>query len=337
MFASRKLCLVVATAAIAMVGCDKSEKGTAPSSSSTKMYTIGFMPKQKGMKYFTSCDQGAQEAAKELKDVTLVYDGPTDGDATKAADLVGQWALQGFDAIAVSAADPKVLGPAMKKAQDQGVKTLAWDADVAPEDRSFFVSQATAEEIGNTLVDTMANDLQSTGDVAIISANETAANQNDWIKYMKQRLEKYPQMKLVAIEYPGEDQDKALSAAKTLMKAYPNLKGMFGISSASFPAAAEAVRQEGKSGKVLVTGLSTPDPMKPYVKDGTVRSVVLWNTQDLGYLSVYAAEALCKGTLKPGDTTFHAGRLGDKTIVGSTILLGQILVFTKTNIDQYDF
>jgi len=337
MFGSRKLWLVMASAALALAGCGKSDSDSASSSPATKMYTIGFMPKQKGMKYFTSCSQGAQEAAKELKDVNLVYDGPTDGDATKAADLVGQWSLQGFDAILVSAVDPKVLGPAMKKAQDQGIKTLAWDADVATEARSFFVSQATAEEIGNTLVDTMANDLQSSGEVAIISANETAANQNDWIKYMKQRLEKYPQMKLVAIEYPGEDQDKALSAAKTLMKAHPNLKGIFGISSASFPAAAEAVRQEGKIGKLLVTGLSTPNPMKPYVNDGTVKSVVLWNTEDLGYLTVYAAEALCKGTLKPGDTTFHAGRLGDKKIVGSTILLGKILVFTKANIEQYDF
>lgn len=321
---------------MALAGCGKSN--SPATNSSTKMYTIGLMPKEKGLKYFTSCYQGAQEAAKELKDVNLVYDGPTDGDATKAADLVGQWALQGFDAIAVSAIDPKVLGPALKKAQTQGVKTLTWDADVAPTDRSFFVSQASPEQIGDTLVDTMAKDINDTGNVAIISATETAANQNDWIKYMKLDLKKYPKMHLVAIEYPGEDQDKALSAAKTLMQAHPDLRGMFGISSASFPAAAEAVRQEHKIGKVLVTGLSTPDPMKPYVKDGTVKSVVLWNTKDLGYLTVYAAEALCKGTLKKGDTTFHAGRLGDRKIVdGDTILLGKILVFTKANIDQYDF
>ena len=77
--------------------------------------------------------------------------------------------------------------------------------------------------------------------------------------------------------------------------------------------------------------------MKQYVADGTVKSVILWNTQDLGYLTIYAAEAVATGKLKPGATTFHAGTLGDKKIDGDKILLGNILVFTKDNIAKYDF
>jgi ABC-type sugar transport system substrate-binding protein len=73
------------------------------------------------------------------------------------------------------------------------------------------------------------------------------------------------------------------------------------------------------------------------VKDGTVASVILWNTVDLGYLTIHAAHALAKGDLKPGATTFKAGRLGEKKIAGDKILLGDILVFTKDNIDQFDF
>ncbi len=121
------------------------------------------------------------------------------------------------------------------------------------------------------------------------------------------------------------------------MKAYPDLRGVFGISSVAFPGAAEAVKQAGQTGKVLVTGLSTPNNMKAYVLDGTVKSVILWNTQDLGYLTVYAAEALSTGKLKPGAATFKAGRLGDKKIQGDNILLGDILVFTKDNIGKYNF
>jgi ABC-type sugar transport system substrate-binding protein len=88
---------------------------------------------------------------------------------------------------------------------------------------------------------------------------------------------------------------------------------------------------------VLVTGLATPNDMKAYVRDGTVKSVILWNTIDLGYLTVRAAEAVATGKLKAGDTSFEAGRLGTKKIEGDQILLGKILVFTKENIDQFDF
>ena len=87
----------------------------------------------------------------------------------------------------------------------------------------------------------------------------------------------------------------------------------------------------------MVTGLATPNSMKSYVKDGTVKSVVLWNTAELGYLTVKVGEALASGKLKPDDTSFDAGKLGEKKIMGDHVLLGDILVFNKSNIDQYDF
>jgi len=154
---------------------------------------------------------------------------------------------------------------------------------------------------------------------------------------MKERLLKYPKMKLAAVKPSNEDQKLAFQVAQDLMKAYPNLRGFFAISSVAFPGAAEAVRQADKKGKVLVTGLSTPNDMREFVKDGTVNSVVLWNTLDLGYLTVRAAEALAKGNLKPGATSFEAGKLGSRKLAGDNVLLGNILVFTKDNIDQYKF
>ena len=322
----------------AVLGCDNKSSTTGGTSSTTTHLTIGLLPKLKGVSYFTTCSVGAQEAAKELGDVELVYDGPTDGDPTKAADLVGQWALRGMDAIAVSANDAQILGAALKQAKNKGIATVTWDADTPADSRSFFVNQATPEQIGFALVDALADDVgPDGGEVAIISASQTAANQNEWMKHMNERLKKYPKLTLVATEYPGEDQDHCLTTAKTLLKAHPNLKGIWGISTAAFPGAAEAVRQDGKSGKVKVTGLGTPNPMKPYVKDGTVDKVILWNTQDLGYLTIYTAEALATGKLRPGATSIHAGRLGDCKIVGDQVLLGDLLTFTKDNIDKYDF
>jgi rhamnose transport system substrate-binding protein len=122
-----------------------------------------------------------------------------------------------------------------------------------------------------------------------------------------------------------------------LIKAHPDLKGIWGISSTAFPGAADGIQQANMSGKVQITGLSTPKDMKKFVMAGTVKSVVLWNTVDLGYLTVYVAEAVAKGTYKSGDATIKAGRLGEKKIVNGQVLLGDILIFTKDNIDKYDF
>jgi ABC-type sugar transport system substrate-binding protein len=141
----------------------------------------------------------------------------------------------------------------------------------------------------------------------------------------------------VAVKASDEDQKKAFQVTQDLMKPYPDLKGIFGISSVAFPDAAEAVKQAGQTGKVLVTGLSTPNDMKNYVKDGTVKSVILWNTRDLGYLTVQTAHQLKTGKLKPDTGTINAGWPDSKNLQKDNVLLGDILVFTKSNIDQFDF
>lgn len=325
-----------------VVAAGMTGRAEAPSPTpAAKKITVCLLPKKKGLPYFTTCAKGAEEAAKELGNVEFIYDGPTDGSPEKAAAMVDRWTLQKVDVIAVSPNDPAVLGQAMKKARQKGVRVITWDADAAPDAREFMVNQATAKDIGYALVDTMAKDIggaEPEGEVAIVTATLTAANQNEWIKFMKERLaEKYPKLSLVATKPSNEDQRLAFQVTQDLLKAHPNLKGIFGISSVAFPGAAEAVKQAGKGGKVLVTGLATPNDMKAYVKEGTVRSVVLWNTGDLGYLTVRAAAALAAGTLKAGDHELDAGRLGKVKVEGDQILLGKILVFTKENIDDYDF
>ncbi|HVX86516.1 MAG TPA: substrate-binding domain-containing protein [Phycisphaerae bacterium] len=341
-------------AAAALAGCGNNENGanttTGPAATgaanagaSGKQYTVYMLPKQKGIPYFETCAKGAQQAATELGDVKLTYDGPVDGHADEAAQMLRQWALKDADVIAVSVNDPAVLAPAMKAAQQRGVHVITWDADADPDTRTLFVNQATAEQIGDALVDTLAKDINSSdpkaasGEVAIITATLTAANQNEWMRYMNEELKKYPGLKLVDTQASDDNQTKAKEETESLIKAHPNLKGIWAISSAAFPGAAEGIEQQGKAGKIQVTGLSTPNDMKKYVLNGTVKSVVLWNTKDLGYLTVYTAEAVASGKYHPGDKTIKAGRLGERPIVNGQVLLGDILVFNKDNINNYDF
>ena len=328
-------------ALVFMLGCGPTATNSGPDtqgSAGEKEITVCLLPKIKGIAYFSSCANGAREAAKELGNINLIYDGPTDGDARKQAEMIESWTVDGVDVICVSPNAPDVIAPALKDAQANGVKVLTWDADSRAETRSFFVNQATSQAIGEGLVQAMIDDLgpDTEGDVVIISSDATSDNQNSWIEVMKPAIEK-TKLKLQTIKYPGENAANALADAQDVIKKYPNLKGIFGISSVSFPGAAEAVEQAGKSGEILVTGLSTPNDIKRFVKNGTVKTVVLWNTVDLGYLTVYAADALARGSLNPGDTSFAAGRLGTVTIAGDNLLLGDILRFRSENIDNFDF
>ena len=151
------------------------------------------------------------------------------------------------------------------------------------ESRDYFVNQATYESIGHVLVDIMAEQIGGSGEVVIVSGTHTAENQKIWVSHMEERIaSKYPDIQIVKTEYPGEEQSRAFSVTQDLLKTYPELVGVFGITSVSLPGAAEAVRQAGKSGEIAVTGLSTPNQMKQYVQDGTVKEFALWSPVDLG-------------------------------------------------------
>ncbi|MFT5524935.1 MAG: rhamnose transport system substrate-binding protein [Pirellulaceae bacterium] len=332
--------LLVLSLLVLSVGCDPQKDGEnaeSQGSGADRELTICLLPKIKGIPYFTSCANGAREAADELVDVKLIYDGPTDGDARKQAEMIENWTVLGVDAICVAPNTPDVVATAMKQAGKEGIQIITWDADGTKDSRSHFVNQATAAAIGLAMVEAMVKDVGGPdvkGDVVIISSDSTSDNQNSWIEIMKPALAK-TNLNLATIKYPGENAGKALADAKDVIKKYPELKGIFGISSVAFPAAAEAVQQMNKTGEIQVTGLSLPSEMKKYVKSGTVKSVILWNTIDLGYATVYAARALVKGTLS--GEALPAGRLGELQVVDDNVMLGDVMIFTAENIDDYDF
>lgn len=121
----------------------------------------------------------------------------------------------------------------------------------------------------------------------------------------------------------------------------------------ALPRVAEAVERAGLTGKIVVTGLSTPNDIREFVRRGTVKTVVLWNPVGLGYLAVYVAQASLAGTLNGNGTLakVRAGRLGTRDAVESLeditakgpltlnnlIVLGNPFRFAKDNIDQFDF
>lgn len=298
---------------------------------------VAMMPKAKGNAYFLSCKAGAEQAAKELG-VELLFDGPTDTNAAKQNEIVENWITLGVDVIAVSAENRAGISTALRKARRSGIEVITYDADAMPDARTFFVNQATPEGIGQTLMDEAARVMGGAGEFAIITATLTAANQNEWLRSIRARRESvYPGIKEVAVRPCDDLKDRAQAEATALLSAFPDLKLIMAICSPAVPGAAEAVKQAGKAATVKVVGLGLPSENRNYIHEGVTDCIVLWNTRDLGYLTVQAGVALARGELQAGDAAFHAGALGEVKIAGDNVLLGRPFVFTRGNVDEFDF
>jgi rhamnose transport system substrate-binding protein len=298
--------------------------------------TIAMMPKAKGDPYFVSCRAGAEEAAQELG-VDLIWDGPTSLDPAKQNELVESWITRKVDVIAVAVENRAGISTVLRKARQRGIHVLTWDADAEPDARDFFVNQATPEGIAAALTDEAARLMGRSGDFAIVTGALTAANQNEWMAFIRKRLSAaYPNVKLVTVRPSDDDRDKAFAETQTVLKVHPTVKLIMAISAPAVPGAAEAVRQAGRT-NVSVIGLSLPNINKPYVHGGVVQTVVLWNTRNLGYLTVHAGAQLAGGTLHADSRSIDAGRLGALDVRQREIILGEPLLMNKSNIDSYDF
>ena len=303
--------------------------------SEKRQVTIALVPKLINIPYFNAVEEGAVEAGEELG-VNVIYKGPTMADAAQQINIINELINQKVDVIAVSANDPVKLVPVLKKARSQNIKVITWDADTHSSSREFFINMVNPETLGRHLMDTLAWNVNEEGDFAVITGANSAANLNMWLNWIKiQQREYYPKMNLVEVAASDDDPHKAYQLAKELLSTYPNLKGIIGNSSVGPPAAAQAVKDLGKAGKVAVVGLSSPNPMNKYLKEDFAQVVTLWSPKKLGYLTVALANNLVEGTT-PYDRQ-QIPEVGKISVIDDMVIMGEPIDFTKENVDQYDF
>ncbi|QWF83629.1 autoinducer 2 ABC transporter substrate-binding protein [Amycolatopsis sp. CA-230715] len=326
-------------ATLAAAGCTQKNSGGDAGGNAGGKHQIAFVPKLQGIPYFEAMNTGGKGAEQALGDATWLYQGPTQADAAAQTQIVRSFIQRGVQVIVVAPNDPNSMAPVLKEAQDKGIKVMTSDTDAPNSVRDAFVNQASTEQIGKALTDAMLKAMGGKGKYAIVSCGETAENLNSWIKVQKRyTAEKYPQAQIVDTVYAGEDQAKATQMAADLMNAHPDLTGLIGECTSSAPGVAQAVKDSNRIGKVFTVGLGTPKSMKPYLADGSSSSSILWDVEQLGYLTAWAGDQLAAGKqFQP------VNKVSDKLpavkwdAATKTLLLGDPLVITKDNADQFSY
>lgn len=275
---------------------------------------VALVVKALGIGFFEAAAKGAEEAAKELGDVEVIYTGPTDTTAEGQIEVINALIAQGVNAIAVSANDKDALVPALQKAMERGITVISWDSGVAKEGRQMHLNPSSNALIGNTIIKLAADHMPEGGDVAILSASATATNQNTWIEEAKKVLPNYPGVNLVDVVYGDDLADKSYREAQGLVAKYPDLKAIIAPTTVGILAASQAITDAGLIGKVNVTGLGLPSEMAGAVESGATKSFAIWNPIDLGYAATMLAYNIHKGAATDAGAQIPMGRMGTATL-----------------------
>ena len=302
--------------------------------------TLVDIPKLIGIGYFDATATGMQEAAAELGNVTVINDGPTAANIDEQITFIDNYITQGVDGVLFAANDPVAIAPVLEKALENGIHVVGYDANSEPQAREWFINQAEFNGIAKAMIDSLVAEQGEDASFGIVTSTFTTPNQARWIAEMEAYAAQcFPNLTWLETLEAQEDTPLSFSQAQTLLNKYGgDINGIFGMTSVATPAAADAVTQADLCGTVSVIGLATPNAMRPYVEDGCVKSVVLWNPVDLGYAAVMVTRAIVDGEFAPGDTSVMAGKLGELQVVnGSEVLLGAPFIFTADNIGDFNF
>jgi len=300
---------------------------------------VAFIPQLIGIPYFTAMEEGGKEAAERFG-IEFTYVGPTTTSAPEQVKIMDSLIRQNYNAISISVLDPESINPIIEKARKKGIDVLTSDSDSPDSARQAFVAQALNQDLGYTLIDELARQIDYKGEIGIISGESTATNLNSWIGYMKERVDdKYSAIEIVDVRYTsgGSSQD-AFRQAQQLMTRYPDIKGLVAVASTTVPGVAQAVQTMGKVGKVKVIGYGSPNTVRSYIKNGVMEASILWDPKALGYLTVWACKLFAEGKT-PEEINYVPGMKDPVKWFpeDKILLLGPPLVITKENVDDFDF
>ncbi len=256
--------------------------------------------------FWQAVKSGAEQAATDLN-VDITFEGPESETMVDKQIEMLQTALDKKPAaICLAALDSKAVIPLLEKAKAAGIPVVGFDSGV---DSDIPVTTAATDNIAaaGLAADKMAELIGGEGEVAVIVHDQTSRTGIDRRDGFVNRIaEKYPNIKVVDIQYGGGDHLKSTDLAKTIIQANPNLKGFFGANEGSIIGVLNAVKELGKENQLVVIGYDAGKQQMDAVRSGVEAGAITQNPVGIGYKCVESAVKAIKGeTLdKVTDTGF---------------------------------
>lgn len=255
--------------------------------------------------FWQAVKAGADQAAKDYK-VRITFEGPeTEAMVDRQIDMLAAALAKKPAAIGFAALDSKAAIPLLRKAQAAKVPVVAFDSGV---DSDIPVTTTTTDNraAASLAADKMAELIGKAGEVAVVAHDQTSRTGIDRVDGFTARMKAaYPNIKVVSVQYGGGDHLKSTEITKSILQAYPNLKGIFGANEGSALGVVNGARELKR--KIQVIGYDSGRQQKEAIKNGEMAGAITQNPVGIGYKTVEAAVKALKGEKLPKviDTGFY--------------------------------
>ncbi|MBC7326560.1 sugar-binding protein [bacterium] len=276
-------------------GCGKKKEATtAPTTGAKggKTYVFALVPKSVGSPYWSACEEGMNEACKELG-VKGYFVGPETTDVEKQIRIIEDFISKKVDGIAISPNDPTAVTPVIDKILSQGIPVITFDSD-APKSKRLCYIGTDNYKAGYAAGEEMIKVLGGKGKIAVMTGSLGAFNLNERIRGFKDALKKAPGIKIITTQANNDDEELCFSQAESILQAHPDLAGFFGVSGTGGPGSARAVKAANKVGKVKIVCFDTVPMTIQFIKEGVIQATIAQKPKMMGYLAVKTLYEMAK-------------------------------------------
>ena len=255
--------------------------------------------------FWQAVKSGAEQSAKE-HNVRISFEGPeTEAMVDKQIDMLSADLAKHPNALGFAALDSKAAIPLLQKAQAEKIPVIAFDSGV---DSDIPLTTCATDNLAaaGEAADKLAALIGDSGEVGVVVHDQTSRTGIDRRDgFVKRIKDKHPNVKIVDIQYGGGDHLKSAEIAKTMLQAYPNLKGFFGANEGSAEGVLIGVKESKK--KVVVVGYDSGQDQIDAIKSGEEAGAITQNPIGIGACVVESAVKALKGEKLPKtvDTGFY--------------------------------
>lgn len=272
--------------AVLISGCNSSSDNGSSGSDSLR---IAVIPKGTSHEFWKSVHFGAQQAAKEIGGIEIVWRGPVkESNTGSQIEVVKDMITMGVDGIVLAPNQKGGLVDAVEESIGEGIPVVIFDSGL--DEGPAIVSYVATDNFkgGQMAGDAMAKAIGEKGNVILLrylaGSESTEQRENGFLD----AIAKYPDITVVEKDqYAGDNATSAKEKVDQLLQLHgENLAGIFAVCEPNGNGTLEAIKNAGLAGKVKFIGFDPSDALIEALGEGNCHGIVLQDPVQMGYQSV---------------------------------------------------
>jgi ribose transport system substrate-binding protein len=278
-------------------GCGRSSSSSIATAQGKKL-RIAVIPKGTSHEFWKSVHYGAEQAAKEIGNVEIIWRGPVvESDTGSQIEVVKSMITMGVDGIVLAPNQKGGLVDSVSEAIDEGIPVVIFDSglDAGPRIVSYVATDNFKG--GQMAADEMAKAIGEKGNVILLrylaGSESTEQRENGFLDGLK----KYPEIKVVSSDqFGGDNATSAKEKVDQLLQIHQkDLAGIFAVCEPNANGTLESLKNAGVDKQIKLIAFDPSDALIEALKNGSCAGIVLQDPVKMGYLSVKTLVAAIGG------------------------------------------